>query len=520
MNVYKGNIVTCDLQGNCYQYLVEEKGVIQYVGNELPESFQNQTVINLGEKALIPSFADTHLHFASLALFNSGLNTMDVRSNVELKEKLKKFLPENKEKIVIAFGASPYSVQEKKLLSKDDLDEVSTDRPIVVIKYDGHACIVNTKLLNMLPDKIKELRGYHLDSGEMNQEAFFATTDYIGSTVSLPSLIKSMQKAIDYMANKGIGLMHSVSGVGFPKDIDVDMEKYIAKGISGGFQTRIFFQTMDISKVNKRKFPRIGGCFKTALDGCYGSQDAAMNEAYENTDNKGVLYYKDEEVIDFCKKANREGLQIEMHAIGDAAFDQATRALKAALDDYPREDHRHGIIHACLPTEEGIKICKEYHIQIPLQTSFIIWPQEPDWYLREIMGERESKLNPLRSFVDNNIIISAGSDSPCTDPNPMLWIHNACNHPVKEQALTVKEALQMCTYNGYWTSFDEKQRGSLEVGKIADMVILEKNPLQVPIEELKNIKVKQLYLGGKAYQGQKKSWLTTVIKGIFSKSKI
>ena len=84
----------------------------------------------------------------------------------------------------------------------------------------------------------------------------------------------------------------------------------------------------------------------------------------------------------------RQGLQIEMHAIGDAAFDQATRALKAALDDYPREDHRHGIIHACLPTPEGIAICRDYKIQIPLQTAFIDWPQEPDRYLREILGNR------------------------------------------------------------------------------------------------------------------------------------
>ena len=79
------------------------------------------------------------------------------------------------------------------------------------------------------------------------------------------------------------------------------------------------------------------------LDGCFGSKDAALRVPYENSDSKGVLYYSDAQVAEFCKKANRAGLQIEMHAIGDAAFDQATRALKAALDDYPREDHRHAL---------------------------------------------------------------------------------------------------------------------------------------------------------------------------------
>lgn len=87
-----------------------------------------------------------------------------------------------------------------------------------------------------------------------------------------------------------------------------------------------------------------------------------------------------------------------MHAIGDAAFDQATRALKAALDDYPREDHRHAIIHACLPTKEGIDICEKYHILLPVQSAFIDWPQEPDEYLADILGERSRRLNPLQDI--------------------------------------------------------------------------------------------------------------------------
>lgn len=520
MKIYHGSILTCDSNHRIASYLVEENGKIVFVGDTLSERYRGLPVIELGSRALSPSFADTHLHFASMALFHAGLNAMDVASNEELKERLSEFLPKTKAKIVIAFGASPHSVKERTLLSRADLDSVSQDRPIMVVKYDGHACIINTVLLNQLPDAVKSLRGYNPDSGEMNQEAFFATTDYVSGVVSVWDLIKYMQKAIDYMASKGIGMIHSVSGVGFPKDMDVDLERYVGRGVTGGMQMRLFFQTMDTDKVIKRKLPRIGGCFATALDGCYGSMDAAMLHPYEGTENKGVLYYTDEEVIDFCKKANRLGLQIEMHAIGDAAFNQATKALKAALDDYPRDDHRHGIIHACLPTEESLEICKDYHIQIPMQTSFIVWPQEPDWYLRDIMGEREAKLNPLRSFVDRGIIISAGSDSPCTDPDPMLWIHNACNHPVADQSLALDEAFRMATYWGYWTSFDEKERGSLEEGKIADMAILSENPYAVPKETIKNISVEQLILGGKPYEKQSGSWVGMVLKGLMSSKKI
>jgi len=206
-----------------------------------------------------------------------------------------------------------------------------------------------------------------------------------------------------------------------------------------------------------------------------------------------------------------------MHAIGDAAFDQACRALKAALDEYPRENHRHAIIHDCLPTEEGIAICSEYGILMPVQTAFIRWPQEPDEYLEEILGrERSMRLNPLRTFADNGIIMSAGSDAPCTDPDPIEWIYKACNHSVKSQSLTVGEALKVCTYNGYYTSFDENERGSLETGKMADMVILSGNPLDTPADKLDQLKVKKLILGGHSYRSARKNIAQQMLGGVLS----
>ena len=263
------------------------------------------------------------------------------------------------------------------------------------------------------------------------------------------------------------------------------------------------------------------GCFACALDGCFGSADAALNEPYAGTgDDCGVLYYSDEQVAGFCKAANRAGLQIEMHAIGDRAFDQATRALKAALDDFPRKDHRHGIIHDCLPTKAGLEICAEYGIQFPMQTSFIDWPQEPDSYLQQLLGdERAGHLNPLRSIADADIVMSAGSDAPCTDPDPILWMERACNHSNPAQALSVQEALRMCTYNGYWTTFDEGERGSLEAGKIADMVVLSESPYDVPKEELGRIKVEQLLLGGKPYEKQRQGFVAALIKGMLAKKR-
>ena len=520
MKVYEGAILTCDANDQVARYLVEDGGRILYVGDELPERYISVRHERLGKKVLIPAFTDSHIHFASFSTFHAGLNVMNAASNEEILSMLSDFAKKSDQKMLIGFGASPYSVKERRLVNRNELDRVCPDKPVFMVKYDGHACVVNTKLYEQVRDKVSGLRGCHADTGEMNQEAFFAISDYVTNSISVPQLLKNMQKAIDYMASKGIGMIHTVSGVGFVRDLDVDLERWFGRGLNNGMQMRVFFQTMDVKKVQKRHLPRVGGCFATALDGCFGSKDAALRVPYENSDSKGVLYYSDAQVAEFCKKANRAGLQIEMHAIGDAAFDQATRALKAALDDYPREDHRHAIIHACLPTKEGIDICEKYHILLPVQSAFIDWPQEPDEYLADILGERSRRLNPLRTFADHGIIMSAGSDGPCTAPDPIEWMYRACNHSVPEESLTVQEALKMCTYNGYYTTFDEKERGSLETGKIADMVILSENPYEKDVKNLRDIQVKQLLLQGRPYNPLKGSAISQVLKGMRSRSKI
>lgn len=524
MNIYKGNILTVNSNNDVFKYLIEDGGKIIFVGNDLPLEYGKVNIVNLGEKALIPSFADTHQHFASFSTFNAGLNVMDATSNVEIVEKIRKFSKTKKDKVLIAFGASPYSVEEKRLVSRVELDSACPDKMIMLVKYDGHACVVNTPLLKRLDKKIKNLRGYHADTGEMNQEAFFAVSDYITGSIKIPALIKNMQMAVDDLASKGIGMVNTVSGVGFPLNLDISLEKWFAKSVTNGFQIRVFPQSLKTKVATHRHIPRIGGCFECALDGCFGSRDAALNEPYNDDKDcnySGVLYYSDQKVIDFCKKANRLGLQIELHAIGDKAFDQAAKALKAALDDYPRNDHRHGIIHACLPTCEGLKICEEYGIQLPMQIAFDNWRQEPSEFTEKILGaERNKKLNPIKTFSDAGCIVSFGSDAPCTYPNPIEWLYKAVNHSNPNEAIDIRQALKMATFNGYYATFDEKQRGSLEVGKIADMVILSANPYEVSKDKLLELEVEKLILSGKVYKKQTQSVFKILVKGIFSHKKL
>ena len=521
MKIYKGNILSVNENNDVFQYLVEDNGKIVYVGNELPGKYDGGELIELGNKSLVPTFCDTHQHFASFSLFNAGLNVMEAKSNVEILEMVKEFYKRSDASTLIAFGASPYSVEEHCLVSREQLDSVCPDKPFFMVKYDGHACVVNSVLLKGIEESCKGLRGYHPDTGEMNQEAFFAVSDYITASIPVPELIKDMMLAVNYEASKGIGMVHSVSGVGFPKDLDIKMEKWFSRGIQSGFQIRVFPQKIDVETAKKFKLGRVGGCFQCALDGCFGSKDAALIEPYsDDPENYGVLYYTDEQVTEFCKQANRAGLQIELHAIGDKAFNQAAKAIKAALDDCPRENHHHGIIHACLTTEEGRKICGDYKISVPMQISFDNWRQEPAEYTGEILGdERNGSLNPVKTFMDLGCTVGLGSDGPCTDPDPIIWLYKAVNHSNPSQRVTIQDALKMSTYNGYWITFDEKERGSLEAGKIADMVILSDNPYTMDPSKLMDLKVEKTILQGKEFSKEEGSFVKPILRGIFSSKK-
>ena len=506
MKTYEGSIVTCDPRGTVARFLVEDGGKIVFTGDSLPQEYAAAPREQLGGKALLPAFGDTHIHFLSYAFFSAGLDVQAAGTIAETQAAIGDFVRNRSPAIVVGFGASAHSVAEKRLITREEIDAVCPERPAMIGKYDGHAGIANSALIAQVAEKLGKLRGFDADSGLMTQEAFFRVTDFVTGKISLPATLGNMLSGIDVLAGCGIGLVHSVSGIGFPADMDVTLESIFARGLKNPLAYRVFFQTMDVGKVLKRKLPRIGGCFATALDGCFGCTDAAMLEPYEAAvglppeSARGVLYYPDEKVAAFCKEANRKGLQIEVHAIGDAAFDQAVSAIAAALSDFPREDHRHTIIHACLPTARGLETCAKLGIHIALQPAFLQWRLEPLEYIESIMGRRAFDISPLRTMADMGIELSGGSDGPCTVPNPIEGIWAACNHYVPGQSLSIQEALNLYTRNAARGTFDEKELGSLEPGKLANMVVLDRNPLATAPASLRSLKVERLLLGGEPYK--------------------
>jgi predicted amidohydrolase YtcJ len=510
-----GRFISCEDTNKRFSVLVEDKGRIVFAGDVLPQEYAHAKKTDLAGKCVVPAFADTHMHFESYALFSSTVDVRDVKNFAEMKALLLNYIQKNpKAAFVPAYGCSAHTVEEGRLPERADLDRM-TDVPVMIVKYDGHAAVANTALIKTLPPVVTEDPGFNKITGWMYQNAFYEGVNSITAKVPVLSLLKGMSVAASNLAKKGISFIHSVEGVGYKNDIDVDTLRAIRFGLPPAY--RIFFQTMDIDKVLKRKMKRIGGCFSLALDGCFGSEDAALSKPYTNNkENSGFLAYTQEQVNDFCVKANRAGLQITMHAIGDAAVEQAIIAYETALKDTPRKDHRHIIIHADLIPDALQTRAAALGLTIALQPAFLDWKQEPGEYLEKILGDRVQGMLPLRSMLDKKILLTAGSDAPCTLPDPIASIHQCCNHFNPSESITALEALKMHTAWAAKSSFDEDRRGTLSPGKIADFVVLSKDILEVPRTGIKEIRIEKVFLAGKEFKGASESPLSLIFRSLFN----
>ena len=495
--------ISCEDDNKTFSVMATNRGRIVYTGDDLPQNLKVSRRVDLGGATVMPVFGDTHVHFESYAMFMGKVDLRAARDFDDMSQMLRDFMKRKpKTKLLPAFGCSAHSVKEKRLPELADLDKM-LDTPFIIVKYDGHAAVANSAFIAMLPEDVKSDPGFNADTGWLYQNAFYKAVNFATSFMSPLSMVADMEQAAYEFAKKGVGYIHAVEGIGYKNDIDIDTLRAVRYGLPQ--RIRIFFQTPDTDKVVKRKMTRVGGCFSMALDGCFGSKDAAVIGGYaDDPENSGFLLYTQEEINEFCVRANRLGLQIALHAIGDAAVEQALNAYEAALKDHPREDHRHIIIHADLIPPHMIERAAAMGIYIPLQPNTMRWPQEPPEYLESILGKRFYEMFPLRDMIDAGIFVSGGSDAPATLPGPIESIYNCCNHVDPAQSITPLEALKMHTLWTAKTSFDEKDMGSLTVGKFADFTVLSANPLKMPVEELRSLRVTDIYFGGKLFDKTKK----------------
>ena len=476
LKIFKNaEFISCEDENRIFPVLIENNGTILFTGDTIPKEFSSARQIDLNGRCCVPAFGDTHIHFASFAYFNSGLDCRTAQDFHELDQMINQYIQDHpKEKTILAFGCSAHTVKEKRLPTKQDLDQM-TDRPVMIVKYDGHASVGNSALIKKLPAGALKDPGYQEATGWFFGEAFYQAVNHISKSVSVPQLFKNLIAASDTMAKKGIGFIHTSEGVGFPLDLDVDMIRFASLGLPQAY-SRIFSNhgyqkgTQTETESDRRLFCnrpgrmlRLGRCgIKRTL--------FEQSEQYRHP----VLHPGTGECL--CGRGPyQKGLQIALHAIGDAAIEQALNAFEHALNILPRQNHRHIIIHADLMNPALIQKAARLGIHIALQTPFLHWREEPVEYLETILGDRLHDLIPLKSMLDAGIPMASGSDGPCTLPDPIFGIHAACNHPNPDESISPLDALRMHTSWCTRFSFDEETRGTLSTGKACDFVALDKN---------------------------------------------
>jgi len=328
-------------------------------------------------------------------------------------------------------------------------------------------------------------------SDKANNLAFDTFSEHFGADEKAAEMIgRAIQKAHAV----GITTLHALEG-GLTSN-DEAVEEFLVAIPSLPLRFVVYYQTMNVDKVIKLGLPRIGGCGCICLDGDIGPHTAALSEPYaDDPDCYGTLYHTQEEIDAFVLKAHQAGLQVAMHAVGDAAVEQALNAYEKALATYPRDDHRHRIEHCEVIREDQIQRAQRLGVALAIQPPFnYYWPHTE--YYPTLGEERAWKADPVRTLVRPGLLIAGGSDSTVTPLGPLIGVHAAVNHSNPAERVSVQEGLELYTINAARIAFQEADRGSLEVGKLGDLVVLAKDPFETDPSHIKDIPVEMTVIGG------------------------
>lgn len=496
---YNGKVVTMEKEGETFSALAIKDGKIIALGSDeeikeyLPETNE---VIDLQGKTVLPGFIDSHVHFTQTGLGLLAVNLAGTKSIAEVQDLMKEAVAKAKPgEFVRGIGIDDTNLVENRLPTRDDLDEFSPNNPIWICRIDSHSSILNTCALEKIgqfeysgADRFPDGRLTGVMRGEANSVVRGIIADWIDDNYRGEALYSAAM----YAAERGVTMLNALEGGPLFSDRDVDV--LVAHQDKLPIEVVLFFQTFDVEKAKELGLKRVGGCI--VLDGSAGSWTAAISEPYaDNPTTNGILYYSQETINAFVEKAHRAGMQISFHALGDRAIDQVLTAYERAQSLYPREDVRHRIEHFEIPSMDNLKKVRELHVIPSVQPAFdFYWGN--GMYVTRLGKERASKMNPFKTCVDMGILLAGGSDSDVTEINPLFGVYAATHHSNPEQSISVYEALKMFTINGAYAVYQENDIGSIRVGKRANLVILDKNPLEVDPDTLRDIEVIQTIVKG------------------------
>ena len=509
LSLLNGNIYTMDPSKPRAEALAILHGRILKVGlNEEVRRFigGKTRVIDLRGKTVLPGLIDTHAHMMGFGLSLGWVNLRDASSIREVIKRLREVARKTpRGRWIVGFGWDQERFEERRFPTRWDLDEASEEHPIVIFRVCLHLCVANSaalKLVGILGTDAVEGVEVDPDVGEPNGILRESAVELVRGALPQPTLkeaVDAAERACREAAKAGLTGVHWIMGGA------VEFRAVQRLRAEGRLPIRVYailpVDMLDpLTKLGVEgrlgdEWVKIGGV-KVFVDGSLGARTAALKEPYsDKPETSGVLLYTREELRSLAVKAHEAGLQLVIHAIGDRAVELALDAIEHALKAKPRPNHRHRIEHASLLSGRLVNWMRELGVVASIQPHFVV----SDFWVEERVGpERARWVYPFRTLLRSGVVVSAGSDCPVEPINPFLGVWAAVHRMDNaEEALSVEEALRLYTVNAAYASFEEELKGSLTEGKLADLVILDRDPYKVPPSELRDVRVVATIVGGR-----------------------
>lgn len=504
---------------NCTIVIVGSK-IIDVGPSEKVNIPKEAKIIYVKGKTVIPSFIDSHTHFILMGV--RTLTTLDLstaNSITEVVERVRGRLSEiPNDSWLTGHGWDESSWSGKRYPTKDDLDPVSPENPVVLTPCYGHLMVVNSRALELAkitketPDppggKIDRDSGTNEATGILREEAM-NLIDVVKPPTTKKVSLSGLQKACEIALSWGCASIHDLGSDA------VDISTYQTALEKGFLKVRAYImpdaqftevtldglETLGIRTRFGDDFLRIGS-IKFYIDGSMGARTAVFSEPYaDEASTSGMFAISPKELEQRVERAHKLGMQVAIHAIGDRGIEVALDAIEAAIKSEPRSDHRHRIEHCEILTEKQVLRIKRLGVVPAMQPNFVgEWGQSGGMYEQRLGLKRLKLCNPYRRLLDEEITIAFGSDCGYCPPwpfNPIYGVWSAINHPIKENQISLEEAIRCYTLNGAYASFDEDIKGSIEPGKLADITVLSEDLISFPTEDINEVKVELTMVNGR-----------------------
>ena len=526
-----GRIVTVDEKDSVCSALAVKGRYILCVGE--PENMASligpdTEVIDLKGRTMTPGFIDAHCHPILSGLMGDVIKDI-YYPGVKSIRQIKEIIAQEAKKVpegtwIKLWGYDANKVEEKRHVTIEDLDEAAPNHPVQCLQASGHLIVYNSLAFRMAGITAEDRKGFKddeiiVENGKLTGMTQDLGAFYLWSKVGYTR--EEMQIALDKM-NREL-LAFGVTSVHDPGEFDAPSYRMMQESCRNrSFKPRVYemlhsvygkpFSRKDVddfiglglvSGLGDEYF-RFGTC-KFMIDGGTSGPSSLMRENYSHEPEKnGVMSFTQDEVDELIAKIHDAGCQASAHAVGDAAVDMMLEGYENAqkANYRPPEEHRHRIEHCAFADHETIKRLKEMGI-IPAVNPAFLTIHGSNY--NKFYGERTQRFAALRDMIDAGVRACITSDSPSADANVMRGIDAAVNrrdwqsgeYVGKNQAVSVLEAIRCYTINPAYASFEEKIKGSLEPGKLADMVIFDRDILSCPKEELRDVKVDVTIMDGK-----------------------